>query len=215
MGLGGCGPLSDHFNQKGVEAFGRRDFAGAQKNFGRALFWNGSNPAFHNNLGYVLYLTKDYDRSEAEFGKSLLDKPDENLLRQIRINQALLYCDPGASSAKSGHKDWNEKGIGVLKELLGSDPDNAEFHMRLGFAYFQATNPGGGFSELDKAAQLARPVQVARYTKNPTEGALLVLRQIQQFYIKIRFFKKTKEIQEQILKIQKENSKRSLKSSPD
>lgn len=75
--------------------------------------------------------------------------------------------------------------------------------MRLGFADFQAANPGGGFVELDRAIQLAMPSEVARYTKDPAAGSLLILRQIQQFYARIRFFKKAMEVQGEITKIEK------------
>lgn len=201
--LCGCGPIAENFNQKGAESFRRNDLASAKKEFKRALFFNGSNPAYHNNLGYVLYQLKDYDGSEAEFLKALADNPNESLLNQIQIDQALLYCDVNAGMSKPSHRHWNEKGTGILKGLLEKDPDNAELHMRLGFAYFQTTNPGGGFSELDQAVQLATPQKTARYTSDPVEGALFILKQVQQFYVKARLFKKAAVIQKKIQDLEK------------
>lgn len=204
MGLGitGCGPAASHFNQMGAEKFGQRDYAGAAEKFKSAVFFDGGNPVFRNNLGYALYLLKDYNRAEEEFRNAQSDSPDENLTRQININQALLYCDGSAELFKS-HKDWNAKGIGILQELLAKDGNNAEFHMRLGFADFHAANPGGGFVELDRAVQLATPAEVAHYTKDATAGSLLILRQIQQFYAQIRFYKKALEVQDKITRIEK------------
>jgi tetratricopeptide (TPR) repeat protein len=203
LGLSGCGPAAESFNQKGAEAYHRGDLSGAKKQFRRALFLNGSNPAYHNNLGYVLYQLKDYDRAETEFFEALAGHPNENLLKQIRIDQALLYCDANAVLADPSHKNWNGKGMEVLKLLLVKDPDNAELHMRLGFAYFRAANPGGGFSELDQAAQWATPSQTSRYTSNAVESSLYVLRQIQQFYVKARLFKKAESLQRKIQLLEK------------
>ena len=194
--------MADQFNRKGAGAFDRHDLVTAIKDFKRAVFFNSSNPAHHNNLAYVLYQSKDYEEAEIEFQKALSEHPDESLLRQIKINQSLLYCDNQAAFLKPARKTWNEKGIGVLKELLEKDSDNAEYHMRLGFAYFQSTNPGGGFSELDKAAQLATPEEIGRYTPDKVGGALLILKQIQQFYVKVRLFKKAELIQNKIKRLE-------------
>lgn len=199
--LSGCGPAAYHYNQLGAEDVGRKDLQGARQEFERAVFWDGGNPVFHNNLGYDLYLLKDYDGAEEQFRKALSDSPDDNLIRQIKINQALLYCD-GTADLSKARKGWNAKGIAVLRELLAKDENNAEFHMRLGFAYFQASNPGGGFNELDKAVHLATPSLVAHYTRNAAEGSLLILRNVQQFYTQIHLFKKSREIQSQINRIE-------------
>lgn len=196
--LGGCGPIAETFNQKGAKAFDLGDLATAKGEFQKALFLNGSNPAYHNNLGYVLFQLKDYDGAEREFQKALADHPGENLLRQVQVDQALLYCDASAAAAKPSHKEWNEKGIAILQQLLQNDPANAEYHMRLGFAYFRSANPGGGFSELDQAVTLATPEQTARYTSNPKEAALFILQQVQGFYLKVRLFKKAGVIQQKI-----------------
>ncbi len=75
--------------------------------------------------------------------------------------------------------------------------------MRLGFAYFQAANPGGGFLELDKAVQFATPQEVARYSPKPAQGVLFILHQIQSFYIKIRYFKKADQIHRKISLLEK------------
>lgn len=201
--LAGCGPTAESFNQKGAEAFRQKDLNTAKTQFQRAVFFNGSNPAYHNNLGYVLDLLKDYDGAEAEFRKALDDHPDDKLLTQIQIDQALLYCDTGAIQAKPSHKDWAAKGIEVLKGLIGRDPNNAELHMHLGFAYFQATNPGSGFLELNRAVELATPEQVAKYSPDPVGGALFILKQVQQFYVKIHLFKQEALIQKKILQLEK------------
>ena len=203
FGLTGCGPAANHFNQKGAEAFGRQDLLGAKENFKRAVLLEGKNPVFHNNLGYDLYLLKDYDGAEAEYTQALSRSPNESLTRQIYMDQAMLYCD-GAAGLSQSHKDWNAKGIQVLKELIAPEEDNADLHMKLGFAYFRASNPGGGFMELDKAVQLATPAIVARFTKDAVEGSLMVLRQVQQFYAQVRLFKKAKQVQAKITKIEKD-----------
>lgn len=202
LGISGCGPTASHFNQMGAEKFGQRDYVGAAEKFKSAVFFDGGNPVFHNNLGYSLYLLKNYNGAEEEFRKALSESPEENLLRQIKINQVLVYCN-GSADVSQAHKDWNGKGIGILQELLAKDGNNAEFHMRLGFAEFQAANPGGGFVELDRAVQLATPTEVAHFTKDATAGSLLILRQIQQFYARIKFYKKAMEVQDKITRIEK------------
>jgi len=209
LGLCGCGPIAESFNQKGAKAFGQGDLGTAKRQFQRAVLLSGSNPAYHNNLGYVLYQMKDYDGAEGEFQKALAGYPGEKLLRQIQVDQALLYCDANAAVEKPSHKDWNGKGIEILRQLLQNDTENAEFHMRLGFAYFRAANPGGGFAELDRAVELATPEQTAHYTSNPVEGALSILRQVEQFYIKVRLFQKAAVIEKKVQKLQKNGSSKS------
>jgi tetratricopeptide (TPR) repeat protein len=200
--LGGCGPIAESHNKTGAEKFKQNDLAGAKQEFQKAIFWNGGNPTYHNNLGYVLYLLKEYDGADSEFEKALADHSNDELLYQIQINQALLYCDTSAFMGKPSHKDWNQKGIAILKDLLLKDPGNAELHMRLGFAYFNGANPGGGFMELDQADRLANPRQVARYSPNPVDGSVYILRQLQTFYVKIHFFKKASQIQDEISKLE-------------
>ncbi len=198
--LSGCGPLANHYNDLGAQAFGLKDLSAARENFKKAVWFDGGNATFHNNLGYCLYQLKDFNGAEGEFQKALLDSPSESLIRQIKINQVLLYCD-GPINRSLASKEWDNKGIGILNELLKEDPNNAEFHMRLGFAYFQAANPGGGFIELDKAVQLATPAVVAGYTQDPLAGSLLILQQIQQFYVGVHFLKKSTEVSDKIAKI--------------
>jgi len=198
----GCGPLADHFNDKGAEAFRKNDISAAREQFKKAVLFNGGDAVYHNNLGYALYLLKDLDGAEPEFRKALSLSPEASLARQIKINQALLYCEGGAGTDKS-RRDWTGKGIQALKELLAEDGSNAEFHMRLGFAYFQAANPGGGFLELDKAVQYADPQTIAHYSSQPKQGALFILDQVQSFYVRIRYFKKALQVQKKIAKLQK------------
>jgi len=193
-----CGPLSEYFNQEGAAAFSRRDFAAAQKEFRRAALLSPFNAAIHNNLGFALYQSKNALGAESEFFKALSDHPNKTILRQIRINQSLLYGEPGSWEGIPNHREWLLKSVGVLNELLKKEPDNAEFHMRLGFAYFQTANPGGGFLEMDKAVQFANPQVVARYSSQPVQGALSILDQIQAFYLRIRYYKKASEVQKRI-----------------
>jgi tetratricopeptide (TPR) repeat protein len=177
----------------------------ANRYFHWATFFDPDNAAAWNNEGYALYISKSYDKSEKAFRTASDCATDKNLVRQIKLNEAMLYCDPQAISGPSPHVDWNRKGVELFKALVMDDPDNAELHMRLGFAYFRAANPGGGFSELDKAVKLATPQQVAHYTTNPVKGALLILQQVQRFYTTIRYSQKTAEIQIKITQLEKSN----------
>ena len=201
--VAGCGPAAEYFNGKGAGAFDRHDLPEARKNFERASLLRPSDPALHNNLGYILCLQKDYDDAEAEFGKALARHPDAKLSRQIKINQAVLYGDTGATFRDPARKDWPRKGIAVLDQLLVSDPDNAEFHMRLGFACFQVSDPGRGFMELDKAVRLATPEKAGQYTADPIGGSLSILRQVEKFYASVRLFKKLAEVQKDIRELER------------
>ncbi len=206
--LQGCGVVANHFNQEGAEAFGQKDLAKAKAKFAKAVSFDDSNPTFHNNLGYTLYLLRELPAAEKEFRAALDHKPDEKLGRQVRINQVMLYGDGKADATKPEFKDWNEKGIKVLQGLIAEDGENAEFHMRLGFAYFRAVNPGGGFSELDSAVRLATPEKVGRYSADPIQGSIFILEQIQRFYAKVRYFKKAKEVQGLIDQVRKKQGHR-------
>lgn len=202
--LGGCGPVAEHYNQKGAEAFQKSDLPQARDAFQRAVLLKGGNPAYRNNLGYALYLLKDYEKSEVQYRKALEDGPEPPLKRQVQIDLALLYCDPAAWTGKPALKEWNGKGIKLYEELLKGEPDNAEFHMRLGFAYFQSANPGGGFEHLEQAVRYADPKIVGRYTPNAVAGALGILRQVQGFYLKIQYVKKSAQIEKRIAALQKQ-----------
>lgn len=204
--LSGCGPLADHYNQKGAEAFGHKDLPEARRCFERAVLFHGSDPALRNNLGYVLYLQKEYDASEVQCLKALEEKPEAGLLRQVQVDLALLYCDPAVVGTKGARKDWMKKGIRIYEGLTHEDPQNAEYHLDLGFAYFRAANPGGGFEEMDKAVQCADPVIVARYTPDGKAGALNILEQVRAFYSKAQYFKAAAKIERKIQSLEKKKS---------
>jgi tetratricopeptide (TPR) repeat protein len=199
----GCSRIGEALNEKGAEAFGQKHLETANRYFYWATFLDKDNAAAWNNRGYALYLSKSYDPSEKAFETALALAREKNLIRQIKLDEAILYCDPQAILGPPPHKDWNQKGVELFKALVMDDPDNAELRMRLGFAYFRAANPGGGFSELDKAVKLATPEQVAHYTTNPVKGALLILQQVQRFYTTIRYFKKADVIQIKITQLEK------------
>jgi tetratricopeptide (TPR) repeat protein len=199
----GCSKVGEILNTKGALAYNQNHLETANRYFHWATLLDADNAAAWNNAGYVLYLTKAYDLSEKAFQTALNRAKEEKLVRQIKLDQALLYCDPQAILGPPPHGDWNRKGTGLFESLVQGDPDNAELHMRLGFAYFRGTNPGGGFSELDKAVQMATPRQVSHYTNDSVNGALLILRQIQRFYVTIRYFKKAHEVKNKISKLEK------------
>jgi len=201
--LNGCSWVGEAFNQKGVAAFHQNRYPQAARDFHWAAFFQNQDPVNLNDEGYALYLAKDYDGADRAFQKAGALSKDQKLTFQIQLNQALLYCDSAALLGRPARKDWLPKGIVIFQKLLQSDPDNAELHMRLGFADFQNSNPGGGFLELDQACRWATPQQVARYTADPLGGSLLILRQIQAFYVKIRYFKKADEVQSAISRLEK------------
>ena len=203
LAVTGCSPIGEVFNAKGAQAFDQNHLDAANRYLHWATFLDPGNAAAWNNEGYVLYLSKSYDQSEKAFQAALDRTREKNLIRQIKLNEAMLYCDTRTILGPPPHGDWNRKGIGLFEALIADDPDNAELHMRLGFAYFRAANPGGGFLELDKAVQLATPEKVARYVTNPVKGALLILQQIQRFYAGIGYFKQVGKVQIKISQLEK------------
>ena len=199
----GCSRVGEALNEKGAEAFGLNHLEAARRYLHWSTTLDPNNPAAWNNQGYVLYLSKFYDQSEKAFTEALARTTDQKLIWQIKLNQALLYCDQHAISGPPPRWGWNQKGIELFKELIRGDSQNAELHMRLGFAYFQAANPGGGFSEFEKAVQFATPKIVAHYSSNPVEGSKLILRQVQKFYVGMGYFKKATELQTKIKNLEK------------
>ncbi len=205
--LGGCSQVGETFNQKGVAAFHQNRFEEAALDFHWAAFFQNQDAVDLNDEGYAFYLAKDFDKAQKALQKAQELTKDPKLTFQIQLNLALLYCDPAARLDRRAGKDWLPRGIGLFQNLLGSDPRNAELWMRLGFADFQNSNPGGGFMELEKACSFAAPQYVALYTADPVGGSLLILRQVHAFYIKIRYFKKADEVQKKISTLEKRKRK--------
>ncbi len=203
LALTGCGPLADHYNQKGAEAFGHKDLPEARACFERAVLFQGGNPTLRNNLGYVLYFLKEYDASEVQYLKALEEGPPASLKRLIQLDLALLYCDPGAAQLQGKRKGWLSKAVGVFEQLVQEDPQNAEYHLNLGLAYFRNANPGGGFEEMAKAVQCADPIIVGHYTSDGKAGALNILEQVRAFYLKVQYFKAAAKVERKIQSLEK------------
>jgi len=201
--LSGCAKVGEALNQQGVAAFNQHRFRTAARDFHWASFFQNRDAVNLNDEGYALYSAKDYDGADRAFRRAVELSRDEKLNFQIQLNQALLHCDQDAILGHPARKDWLPQGIGIFQKLVLADPGDSELRMRLGFAQIQNGNPGGGFLQLDKACRLATPEQVARYTSHPVEGCLLILRQIQEFYIKIRYFKKADEVSLRIAKLER------------
>ena len=177
-------------NKKGAELVNEEEWEGAERFFRKALKIDPGYAAARNNLGYCLRKRGEIEEAIREYEKALELSQNARVTRQARFNLVNIYVDKtiGPPVRKT---DWPDKCIPHLEALLEDDPDSAPLHMWLGFTYFDAMNPGGGFIELDKASRLA-----------DTGEELWIHERLMEFYRAINMLEKLEEEESVIKKLQ-------------
>jgi len=213
----GCQTPMEKHNQKGIAYVRSGELTRAKKEFRKAIEIDPEYAPAHNNLGFLLYRESIARRTPADsylhltnvqkqspsdailvnkalshLQAALKYTAEDKIIRQIRENLALLYTDTGIG-ADVREPDWFKKGIEIYEILIQEEPNNPELHMRLGFAYFNVANPGGGFSELEKSSKLAQD-----------RDTLWIHEEIERFYWRINFVSKAREERKIIEALSKE-----------
>jgi tetratricopeptide (TPR) repeat protein len=148
--------IADAYNNLGVAAAGRKDFAAALQLFQKAGEWNPGLETLDRNLGMAAFYANQYDQAVVPLQRHLQGHPDDvrtraalglsfytlanypKTLETLRPIEKEVDADPGLSYAyavslvKTG--DYTQ-GVGRLKLLEASNTNTAEIHMLLGDAY--------------------------------------------------------------------------------
>jgi len=164
--------IADAYNNLGVAAAGRKDFAAALQLFHRAGEWNPGLETLDRNLGMAAFYANQYDQAIVPLQRHLQGHPDDvraraalglsfytlanypKTLETLRPIEKEVDADPGLSYAyavslvKTG--DYTQ-GVGRLKLLEASNPNTAEIHMLLGDAYADQGVYGTALEEYRKA----------------------------------------------------------------
>jgi tetratricopeptide (TPR) repeat protein len=118
-----------------------------------ALAWAHLGRSYTANASFQLGGAEHYHKAEAAFAKALPLQPDEI---DTRIYLANMYTDTGRV----------EKAVPLLREALKTNPNHAEIHWELGYAYRFAGMLSESVSERERAQQLDPGVKLNSSTPN-------------------------------------------------
>jgi tetratricopeptide (TPR) repeat protein len=165
-------PLAYEYYLRGVDLYSKGDSPLSVKMLEKstqlaprfALSWANLGKAYSANASFQFGGAEYYRKAEEAFGKALSLQPDEII---TRIYMANLLTDTGRV----------EKAVPLLREALKTNPNQAEIHWELGYAYrFAGMLPESAF-ECQRARQLDPGVKMNTSTLN----AYLYLGQYDKF----------------------------------
>ncbi|WP_433965886.1 winged helix-turn-helix domain-containing tetratricopeptide repeat protein [Tunturiibacter gelidiferens] len=165
-------PLAYEYYLRGVDLYSKGDFPMAIKMLEKstqlaqqfALAWAHLGRSYTANASFQFGGAEHYRKAEAAFAKALSLQPDEI---DARIYLANMYTDTGRV----------EKAVPLLREALKTNPNQAEIHWELGYAYRFAGMLSESVSECERARQLDPGVKLNSSTPN----GYLYLGQYDQF----------------------------------
>jgi tetratricopeptide (TPR) repeat protein len=118
-----------------------------------ALAWAHLGRSYTANASFQLGGAEHYHKAEAAFANALSLQPDEI---DARIYLANIYTDTGKV----------EKAVPLLREALKTNPNHAEIHWELGYAYRFAGMLSESVTECERARQLHPGVKLNSSTLN-------------------------------------------------
>jgi DNA-binding winged helix-turn-helix (wHTH) protein/TolB-like protein/Flp pilus assembly protein TadD len=165
-------PLAYEYYLRGVDLYAKGDFPMAIKMLEKstqlapqfALAWAHLGRSYTANASFQFGGAEHYHKAEVAFAKALSLQPDEI---DARIYLANMYTDTGRV----------EKAVPLLREALKTNPNHAEVHWELGYAYRFAGMLAESVSECERAKQLDPVVKLNSSTLN----GYLYLGQYDQF----------------------------------
>jgi tetratricopeptide (TPR) repeat protein len=164
--------IADAYNNLGVAAAGRKDFAAALQLFQKAGEWNPGLETLDRNLGMAAFYANQYDHAIVPLQRHVQGHPDDvraraalglsfytlanypKTLETLRPIEKQVDADPGLSYAyavslvKTG--DYTQ-GVDRLKSLEVANPNTAEIHVLLGDAFADQGVYGTALEEYRKA----------------------------------------------------------------
>jgi DNA-binding winged helix-turn-helix (wHTH) protein/TolB-like protein/Flp pilus assembly protein TadD len=154
-------PLAYEFYLRGVDLYAKNDFALAIKMLeksavmapGYALTWAHLGKAYTANASFQFGGREQYREAESAFERALFLHPD---LIEARVYMANMFTDTGRV----------EKAVPLLREALRENPNRAEIHWELGYAYRFGGMLQESVAECERARQLDPGVKIHSSTLN-------------------------------------------------
>ena len=142
-------PAAYEYYLRGVDLYSKGDFPLAIKMLEKstelapqfASAWANLGRSYTANASFQVGGRSHYDKAESAFAKALSLQPDEI---DARIYMANMFTDTGQV----------EKAVPLLRDALKSNPNHAEVHWELGYAYRFAGMLQESVSECERARQI-------------------------------------------------------------
>ena len=154
-------PLAYEYYLRGIDLYSKGDFPMAVKMLEKStelahqfsLAWANLGRSYTASASFQVGGGADYRKAEAAFAKALSLQPDQI---DARIYLANMFTDTGRV----------EKAVPLLREALTTNPNHAEIHWELGYAYRFAGMQTESISECERARQLDPGVKLNSSTLN-------------------------------------------------
>jgi TolB-like protein/lipoprotein NlpI len=154
-------PLAYEYYLRGVDLYSKSDFPMAIKMLEKStelapeysLGWANLGKSYTANASFQLAGAEQYQKAQNAFQRALALQPDEI---DARIYMANMYTDTGRV----------EKAVPLLREALRTNPNHAEIHWELGYAYRYAGMLQESVREAETARQLDPVVKLYSSTLN-------------------------------------------------
>ncbi|MBZ5552789.1 MAG: winged helix-turn-helix domain-containing protein [Acidobacteriia bacterium] len=154
-------PLAYEYYLRGIDLYSKNDFPvainmlekSAELSPDYALTWANLGRAYTANASFQFGGGEQYRKAQAAFEHALSLQPD---LIDARIYMANMFTDTGRV----------EKSVPLLREALRTNPNHAEIHWELGYAYRFAGMLQQSVSESERARQLDPGVKLNSSTLN-------------------------------------------------
>ena len=142
-------PAAYEYYLRGIDLYSKGDFPLAIKMLEKstqlapqfAPAWANLGRSYNANASFQFGGANNYGRAEAAFSKALSLQPDDI---DARIYMANMFTDTGKV----------EKAVPLLREALQTNPNHAEIHWELGYAYRFAGMLDQSLSECERARQI-------------------------------------------------------------
>ena len=165
-------PLAYEYFLRGVDLYSKGDFPMAIKMLEKsteitphfALAWANLGRSYTANASFQFGGAEHYRKAEAAFAKALSLQPDEI---DARIYMANMFTDTGRV----------EEAVPLLRDALKTNPNHAEIHWELSYAYRFA----GMLSESVSACERARQLDPGVKLNSSTPNGYLYLGQYDRF----------------------------------
>ena len=154
-------PLAYEYYLRGIDLYASSDFPMAIRMLEKStelapnysLSWANLGRAYTANASFQFGGGEQYDKAQAAFERSLALQPGQI---DARIYMANMFTDTGRV----------EKAVPLLREALASNPNHAETHWELGYAYRFAGMLKESVRECERARQLDPGVKLNSSTMN-------------------------------------------------